>query len=246
MTSLDPRWERRLRTDTPAVNIDASAADGWVDRQRIVVEADDAGFVLAAQVSIHRPGPTASFQCAVFGLSDRPIVIAQDGIDAPDRGWEFRASGLWVEYVCEDPFVHWSHGLEAFAIEIDSERELLGRGYGDRVPLGWEFDFLATGDPEGDGDDSAPGSAGHYQQDGTAEGLLLLASGERSFRGWARRTHRWGPIDRSVAVVDEAPTLGDEAGPAVERVALPTPIDVWWIGRSADGWVLTEDGPPVA
>ena len=182
------------------------------ERHRIMVRATSSGagpsagpMLLAAQVALHhgpndgphRPGPTASFQCAVLGMDERPVVIAQDEIAVPARGWEFRASGLWVDFVCERPMEHWSYGLEAFALALDDPRELLGRGYGDRVPLGWEFEFVAERPGTTSPVDPQARIGDGYRQRGTAEGLLLSATGEWAFEGTATRHHLWGARGRT-------------------------------------------------
>ena len=48
--------------------------------------------------------------------------------------------------MCEEPGRRWTYGLEAFALAVDDPAELLGRGYGHRVPLGWELEFEAPAD----------------------------------------------------------------------------------------------------
>lgn len=202
----------------------------WRELHQLVARFDD-GSVLAVLMGLH-PGPgVASFRCALVPVAADPaqsgaVVIAESEIEPPAALWEFRASGLWVEQVCEEPLVHWSYGLEAFALAIDQPDELVGRGYGDRVPLGWELDFV--GDPENvvaDGDDRS----GHrlVTQVGRLDGLLLTADGEHPVSGSAVRHHWWG--------VTDPPGLGAGTGPASAAdsaaagpIALPGPEGIWW------------------
>ncbi len=172
----------------------------------------------------------AGFEAVVFGLQPaaaptstgaaQPVVISELEIDF-GQGWELRASGLWAEQVCERPFDHWSYGLEAFALAIDDPDELIRRGLGHRVPLGWELDFVADGPPEPvAGDD--PGS---FTQTGTTEGLVLTAAGEKAITAPARRCY-WTsarPSHTSIADLDHR----DRSRPG--SVVLPTMYGPWTV-----------------
>lgn len=162
-------------------------------------------------------GKSASFQAVVSIEGRDPIVISEQEIDMPDRGWELRTSGLWADHVCEVPMQHWTYGLEAFALAIEDRAELLGRGYGERTPLGWELDFEAD-QPAEAGTDTT------YAQEGRMHGLILLAEGEVEVEGSAVRTHRW------VAGPQSIPPWRDNA--TNEPVGLPTPDGVWWVGTA--------------
>lgn len=227
---IDPRFERRVSPPD-----EAGAARAWTEAHRLLAVADHGALALATSIEIHAGPRSAVFRAAVFGLSGRPTVITEHDIPVPERGWELRASGLWVDQVCESPLEHWSYGLEAFGLAIDEPGELLGRGYGERVPVGWELDF--SGRPT----DAAPvgprpeAAAGRYVQPGRIDGLLLSAAGEHPIRGPAVRAHGWGLAPR-VVVADDDISLAAHLdrpvrGPAV---ALPSPRDVWWVTPSAD------------
>jgi hypothetical protein len=132
-------------------------------------------------------------------------VIAETAIPVDNGRWELRSSGLWVDLVTETPSVHWSYGLEAFALAIDRPDELLGRGYGHRTPLGWELEFES--DPARL-DRPAPGVE---HQPGRVDGLLLTAPDGGQ-----------GPRDGEPA--SEGPGGGEVplAGPAERRSWAPT------------------------
>lgn len=164
-----------------------------------------------------------SFHCAVFRLGLDPIVIAENDMPVPDRHWEFRTSGLWVDNICETPLVHWSYGLEAFGLAIDEPTELLGRGYGDRVPLGWELEFESMPEFYVDG-----------RQVGRVDGELLFGDGSAPLTGPAVRRHIWGPPERSDATVTALTGPVAVETPPVE-VALPTREGVWWVARTEVG-----------
>lgn len=189
-----------------------------IDEHRLVARLTSPGAIgtLAFQVG-HGVMPSGSWFQTVLALDGRrPIVIAEVDIATPATGWELRASGLWADHNCETPLEHWSYGLEAFALAIDDHAELVGRGFGDRTPLGWELDFEATEPAYAEGPHA-------YGQAGTLHGLVLLAEGELEVEGPAVRSHRWGD-GRHVAAV-ASPAGGDRPE---GHVALPGPDGVWW------------------
>lgn len=188
------------------------------------------------QVEIHKvDGLTvlgkASFLCAYFQDGELPVVLAEDEIVAPEQRWELRASGLWADMICERPLNHWSYGLEAFGLAIDEPEELLGRGYGDRVPLGWELDFESSSERvEGLFDSAGQGETGGYRQSGLGDGLVLLADRSVPLSGPALRHHWWGPpAAMDFERVDVRLSSGSQPGAADTRsaAALPMPGAVW-------------------
>ena len=227
---------------TPANGLVDALDDGG--HQLLAVADDRRSAVAFRQV---RVAGLVSVQLLVLRSGELPVVLVETGVAATNERWELRSSGLWVDSIEERPGLHWSYGLEAFALALDQPDELLGRGYGHRVPLGWELDFVSA---------EPGGSAGRL------DGLLLTAPGEagqHSFDGPARR---WGwsvggspsgPPPGSTGPADPGQHgLPAPLGPPIE-VALPLsgpgPADgggsVWWVGH--DGRWLTErwsEGPP--
>jgi len=217
----------------------------------VVGSRGTAPLVVATQSVRGGPGGrTATFQAAVIEPFQLPLVIAEHGIAGPERGWELRAPGLWAETVCEEPGRRWTYGLEAFALAVDDPAELLGRGFGHRVPLGWELEFEAADDPAPD----AHGPAGLTSaiQPGIGGGLLLFADREVEIEGPALRRAwtvtdgaaigRDGPQPGPDGVdgpdgVEGAGAAGGGVGPddPLMAVALPSPGGVWWVGRTATG-----------
>ncbi len=211
-----------------------------VELHRLVAAGDS--FSVAFQFACFRSLSVAGFHVAVQPrtAADRcggdPLVIAVGDLDIPAR-WEFRTSGLWAEQVCEQPDIHWSYGLEAFALQIDEPDELLRRGYGLRTPLGWELDFevesVCPGRPPVNGAESVDGAPpGVVEQVGTLEGLMLVGPDEFALAGPARRIHAWG--DRRFvtdALSDRSGLAATENVGAVQinQVLLPTPIGVWTV-----------------
>jgi hypothetical protein len=182
----------------------------------------DEPLVLATQVGHHPSLARFAFHAAVLEGGQLPLVICDWDVPSPATGWELRTSGLWADHVCESPFEHWSYGLEAFALAVDDPAELLGRGYGQRAPLGWELEFEASSAPVAIGDES-------YWQPGVGHGVVLLAGRQIEVEGRAARAHRWGsgafPVDDGL----------DDGTPPRAEVALPTPGGVWWVTRTGAG-----------
>ncbi|MGH1488988.1 MAG: hypothetical protein ACRBK7_06260 [Acidimicrobiales bacterium] len=224
---------------------------GWSDYHRLLVVDDDGRSALAMQVGIHSAtasagmppagGPdSARFLCAYFRAGELPVVLADDDIVAPKQRWELRTTGLWADMICEQPFRHWSYGLEAFGLAIDEPEELLGRAYGQRVPLGWELDFEAS-EQELFPWDPADG----YGQPGTADGLVLLADRSVPLHGSAVRQHWWGPLSATpFGHLDQQAEELLRSGPrsaeqARTEVALPMPSAVWWLVHDGHALVST-------
>lgn len=222
----------------------------WLDRHRLLVAAAIIGgdgpvgssVSLATQISAHPATGSASLQAAALRPGSGPVLLAESEIDLPARGWEVRSSGLWADHVVEDPFRHWSYGLEAFALLVDRPDELLGAGLGERVPFGWELDFESGEDAVPAGPSSS--TSGGYRQFGLVHGLLLVGSQRLEVEGPAIRSHRWGPSRPGTTPAD-----GDAVGrtdPDGVALSLPTPDGVWVVTVGPTGEVAAVTAPAPA
>ena len=206
----------------------------------------------------------ATFRAAVLGLGPPLVVVDHEGTVAA-RSLEVRSSGLWADLVCETPLRHWSYGLEAFALAIDEPAELLSRGRGHRVPLGWELEVetippptrapshSAPGGSVGDGSAGGdPGSTGSEVFRGRGHGLVLLKDRTVEIDGPALRVHQWGAGagDPDLALDVEHPPDPSRATAGPGPVALPGPHDVWWITieptPDTTTRIITTTNPPPA
>jgi hypothetical protein len=121
---------------------------------------------------------------------DRPLVTVIDHevpLPSSDRSLEIRHDGLWADHIVETPNEHMSVNLEAFALQLDDPRDVYGDARGDRVPFGFELDFLT--------DRAAylwPPVTPRYEIPCRVEGEILVGNERISFDGWGQRDHSWG------------------------------------------------------
>ncbi len=202
-------------------------SSAWQESHRLDVFVPEQSLAVSFQISARPNWGTASFLAAVLELGALPVVIAEVEVPLPETSWEVRASGLWADHICETPLDHWSYGLEAFALAVDDPFELLGRAVGDRVPLGWELEFEASGAALLDGA-TLDQSTGAYHQVGRSHGLLLSSDGEREIDGLAVRSHRWGTGQPLDVVVGDRPTVE-------EVVVLPDSGTSWHLHHDQNG-----------
>ncbi len=209
---MDPSAERQVRND--------------IQHHRLTAVSKQDSTIVAFQVSANRVASSASFAAVVYEPAASPVVIAETEIAAPMTSWELRGEGLWADHICEDPFEHWSYGLEAFALQLDDPAELLGKGYGDRVPLGWELEFERDAEPQIQG--SSANEFG-YSQTGVCHGVLLFKSREVEFEATALRQHWWSRPAPVEVLLPAAPSQTRE--PA--RIAMPIDGGTWWLDVQA-------------
>ena len=121
---------------------------------------------------------------------DRPLVTVIDHdvpLPSSDRSLEIRHDGLWADHIVETPNEHMSVNLEAFALQLDDPQDVYGDARGDRVPFGFELDFLT--------DRAAylwPPVTPRYEIPCRVEGEILVGNERISFDGWGQRDHSWG------------------------------------------------------
>lgn len=87
---------------------------------------------------------------AVFSgvdVGDGFLVVRDAELPRP-RGAavELRSDGIWTEWTCETPDVHWSFGLEAFGLRVDDPADDIG----DRIPVGYDLEWETPDRVHGD------------------------------------------------------------------------------------------------
>jgi hypothetical protein len=120
----------------------------------------------------------------------RPLVTVIDH-DVPmpssDRSLEVRHDGLWADHAIEAPTEHMSVNLEAFGLALEDPAEVYGEPRGERVPFGFELDFLT--------DRAAyqwPPVTPRYEIPCRVEGEVAVGSERIAVHGWGQRDHSWG------------------------------------------------------
>jgi hypothetical protein len=124
-----------------------------------------------------RPAQGSAWYTTAVFREGEPVVALAD--EFPLRATlELRGNGLWADHNLEDPFVHWSVGLEAFALLLDDPADERG----ERVPLGYDLEW------EMDRAVIAPLDGG-YEQPARVHGEVLLGTDAYDLDGWGWRSH---------------------------------------------------------
>lgn len=93
---------------------------------------------------------SATFCAYLIGVPDVPgvVVVRDDEVPRPRQGLEIRAEGLWSEWWCGEPGVHWTLACEAFGVRLDAPGEAWppGNEVGERLPVGFDLEWEAGPD----------------------------------------------------------------------------------------------------
>ncbi len=106
-----------------------------------------------------------------------PVVALADAFPLK-RTLELRGDGLWADHNVEDPFVHWSVGLEAFALALEDPTDERG----ERTPLGYDLDWDLDPDALVSLDDG-------YEQPARVHGEVLIGTEAYDLDGFGWRAH---------------------------------------------------------
>ncbi|MDY7105679.1 MAG: hypothetical protein S0880_31225 [Actinomycetota bacterium] len=213
--------------------VDERRHDDGVDVFTFLAGTPGATFGLHVDVVTLPALGTAWYWAAVIE-EGRPLVTlleTETPLPRRDHDLELRTSGLWADHVCETPLVHWSLGLEAFAVGLDDPTGAWGDFRGDRVPLGFDLEW----EHDDGGYSAAPGHDVFWSLV-TGEVLVGREAYDLTAHGW--RGHRWGgavpwtgPGATIAAVVDGEPV---HAGDGVAGVASDTTGVRWRPGAGLD------------
>jgi hypothetical protein len=148
------------------------------------------GFV---RLALHRAGRVAWYWAYLWRPGTGPVVVRDHEVTLPrGRALEIRADSLWSELVCETPGEHWSIGLEAFGVRLDSAADGLTGEIGERIALGFDFEWETTGDPFS----SELAGVIYDEQPGVVRGDVLLGRDRIPLDTVGRFEHSVGPVDR--------------------------------------------------
>jgi hypothetical protein len=143
---------------------------------------------------------------------DGVLVVRDHEVLLPNQGLEIRADGLWAELTCETRLEHWTFGLEAFGVRLDSadEARRAGGEIGERLAVGLDIEWEV-------GDGGPPR--------GTVHGDVLVGRARHEIDGPG-----WFYADN---VADPGPVAGEEVALVV------IPIDDGFLERRL---VRADDG----
>ena len=118
---------------------------------------------------------------------DEPYLYVEE-LDGADLrgGLEIKPPQMWADHVCDVPFRQWSVGNEAHGVLLDDPSEAWRRAYGTVVPVTFDIEWYAAGEPV------AEASTHGYQQVGEVDVQVELTTGVVTFTGPAERVHVWG------------------------------------------------------
>ena len=119
--------------------------------------------------------------------AQRPLVLVVDPklqIRELSQYLEFRAEGIWAQHVCETPLEHWSVGLEAFGVSLETVEDAMGDQWGNRTGVGLDLEWERVDNPE-------PTDTGFRKRCSVAgEALIDQEVIDLNVEGW--RSRSWG------------------------------------------------------
>jgi hypothetical protein len=170
----------------------------------------DGGFV---RLSLHREERVAWYWAYLWRPGLGPVVVRDHEVALPrGRALEIRADSLWSELVCETPDEHWSIGLEAFAVALDTPEDALAGEIGERIAFGLDLEWETAGAGEGD---AMPGRVrgevllGRDRIPVDTPGPFVHSTGQefpdRTIIAWDDGSWSWSePLDSAIAFRSEA------------------------------------------
>ena len=149
------------------------------------------GFV---RLALHRADRVAWFWAYLLRPGGGPVVVRDHEVMIPRAAaLEIRADALWSELVCETPGEHWSIGLEAFGVRLDDAADALDGEIGERIALGFDFEWETSGDPFG----SQLDGVSREEQPGVVRGEVLLGRDRIPLDAVSRFEHSTGEFDKA-------------------------------------------------
>lgn len=117
--------------------------------------------------------------------ADEPYLYIEelDGVGLR-QGLEIKPPEMWADHQCDVPMQQWGVGNEAHGVLLDDPTEAWRRGYGTPVPVTFDLEWYATGDPAA--------IAHGYEQRGEIDARIELTEGVLEIVGPAQRCHVWG------------------------------------------------------
>ncbi len=124
---------------------------------------------------------------ALIGVDRQLVLVVDPKLSIPQLSQylEFRAEGIWAQHVCETPLEHWTVGLEAFGVTLETAEDAMGNQWGKRTGVGLDLEWERIEDTEK--------TDTGFRQRCSVSGEVLID--EQAFDlhvdGW--RSRSWGP-----------------------------------------------------
>lgn len=114
-----------------------------------------------------------------------PHLVVQEHEAPLPRGavLEITTTGLWAAFHCETPLLHWTVGVEAFAVADPDAQDR-----GEIVPLGFDLEWEATEEPR-----PLDARQQSYTQTCAVTGEVLVASERITVDAAGSHLVLWGP-----------------------------------------------------
>jgi hypothetical protein len=87
---------------------------------------------------------------ALIGVDRQLVLVVDPKVPIPQltQYLEFRAEGIWAQHVCETPLEHWTVGLEAFGVTLETAEDAMGNQWGKRTGVGLDLEWERIEDTE--------------------------------------------------------------------------------------------------
>lgn len=167
------------------------AEAGWREWWGFDFVAPDHDLAGWAELVLFPAASTAWYHAFVVGADRQLVAVVDHDVPLPPRTLEIRTNGLWADHICETPGVHWTIGLEAFAVGLDDPAEMYGRQLGDQVPLGFDLEWDSD-DPTAALVDATDGDVGGYSLSAAVSGEVLIGAEVIDLDATGTRRHGWG------------------------------------------------------
>lgn len=182
----------------------------WTEAWYFDAVAPDVSWAMYARLALC-PNLGHAWWWSVILRADAQMLLVRDQhLDLPRR-FEVRGDGLWADLTCHDAMKRWQLNFEGFAVALDDPGDAYTHERGDRVPLEFEYEWNAAGEP-------------FAIADGYGQRCVVTTDFADSLPGY--RAHTWGVPDYAAVAPAAQPTTPHLAGgllvdlPNGERVAL--------------------------